>query len=101
MNEHTNKKVICVKDIPSNLIEEAIFILKTDDENEKDTKVKESRKKIILSETEDFMKKYTNEFNKLQEEKAGIKNAKKELFIKSVLCALLIIFACYFVSLVI
>ena len=32
MNEHTNKKVICVKDIPSNLIEEAIFILKSDDE---------------------------------------------------------------------
>ena len=40
MNEHTNKKVICVRDIPSNLIEEAIFILKSDDEIEnKKTKV--------------------------------------------------------------
>ena len=26
MNTHTNRKVVCIKDIPSNLIEEAIFI---------------------------------------------------------------------------
>ena len=50
MNEHTNKKVICVRDIPSNLIEEAIFILKSDDEIE-NKKTKESRKQIILRET--------------------------------------------------
>ena len=47
MNEHTNKKVICVKDIPSNLIEEAIFILKSDDEIA-NKKTKESRKQMNL-----------------------------------------------------
>lgn len=100
MNEHTNRKVICVKDIPSNLIEEAIFILKSDDENKKNKQTKESRKQIILNETENFMKKYEDEFSKLQIERKDIESAKKEFLLKTVLCAVLVTLTCYFVSLV-
>ncbi len=55
---NTNKKVICIKDIPSNLIEEAIFILKNDMDMGKNTKHLETKKKIILQETKDFLRTY-------------------------------------------
>ena len=64
MKTHTNKKVICVKDIPSNLIEEAIFILKTDGIEENNSKLKFARKDIILKETEELVKEYSDEFDK-------------------------------------
>lgn len=98
MNEHTNKKVICVKDIPSNLIEEAIFILKSDAENE-NKKTKESRKQIILRETEDFVKKYTDEFDRLKNDEKDMAEYKKELKFKIVLCGVLVVAGCYLISL--
>lgn len=98
MNEHTNKKVICVKDIPSNLIEEAIFILKSDAENE-NKKTKESRKQIILRETEDFVKKYTDEFDRLKNDEKDMAEYKKELKLKMVLCGVLVVAGCYLISL--
>lgn len=98
MNEHTNKKVICVKDIPSNLIEEAIFILKSDAENE-NKKTKESRKQIILRETEDFVKKYTDEFDRLKSDEKDMAEYKKELKLKIVLCGVLVVAGSYLISL--
>lgn len=98
MNEHTNKKVICVKDIPSNLIEEAIFILKSDAENE-NKKTKESRKQIILRETEDFVKKYTDEFDRLKNDEKDRDEYKKELKLKMVLCGVMVVAGCYLISL--
>lgn len=98
MNEHTNKKVICVKDIPSNLIEEAIFILKSDDEIE-NKKTKESRKQIILRETEDFVKKYTDEFSRLKNDEKDIIDYKKDLKLKIIFCGVLVVVTCYLVSL--
>ena len=98
MNEHTNKKVICVRDIPSNLIEEAIFILKSDDEIE-NKKTKESRKQIILRETEDFVKKYTDEFSRLKNDEKDIIDYKKDLKFKIILCGVLVVVTCYLVSL--
>lgn len=98
MNEHTNKKVICVKDIPSNLIEEAIFILKSDDEIA-NKKTKESRKQIILRETEDFVKKYTDEFSRLKNDEKDVIEYKKDLKSKIILCGVLVVAMCYLVSL--
>lgn len=98
MNEHTNKKVICVKDIPSNLIEEAIFILKSDDEIA-NKKTKESRKQIILRETEDFVKKYTDEFSRLKNDEKDVIEYKKDLKSKIILCGVLVVVTCYLVSL--
>lgn len=57
-----NKNVICIKDIPSNLIEEAIFILKTNDEKEP---LKTKNKDIILNEADSIIKECST---KLQEE---------------------------------
>lgn len=98
MNEHTNKKVICVRDIPSNLIEEAIFILKSDDEIA-NKKTKESRKQIILRETEDFVKKYTDEFSRLKNDEKDVIEYKKDLKSKIILCGVLVVVTCYLVSL--
>lgn len=52
-----NKKVICIKDIPSNIIEEAIFILKAD---EKSTG-KARRKEFAMREAESFVTDYSKQ----------------------------------------
>ena len=79
------KKIICVKDIPSNLIEEAIFILKPNAVENKKVTIEEKFKEIVLGETEDI----TNEYiNRIQEEKLSEKNkadAKKRELKKEVL----------------
>lgn len=63
---NSDKKVICVKDIPSNIIEEAIFILKENIIEETDEENEERNKDIILTEAEDIVNEYINkmEFEK-------------------------------------
>lgn len=56
---HSDKKVICIKDIPSNIIEEAIFILKENSSYDKEEKL-ERNNEIILSEAENIVEEYIN-----------------------------------------
>lgn len=77
------KKIICVKDIPSNIIEEAIFILKSNIVDNKNTKFEMRTKEIILDEAEEIIDEY---LEKIQEERKTedskterIKQIKKEL----------------------
>ena len=51
MITNTNKNIICVKDIPSNIIEEAIFILKPNVDEE----CVDMRKEIAREEAEEFL----------------------------------------------
>lgn len=97
MNTHTNKKVICVKDIPSNLIEEAIFILKSDVVEDK----KGTRKEIILKETEELVREYSDEFSNMEIETYEEKNIKSDFKLKVVLSAILVVLVCYLISLII
>ena len=60
------KKIICVKDIPSNIIEEAIFILKSNIVDNKNTKFEMRTKEIILDEAEEIVDEY---LEKIQEER--------------------------------
>lgn len=99
MNTHTNKKVVCVKDIPSNLIEEAIFILKSDVVDDK--KSKGARREIILKETEDLVREYSDEFERLECEEETKKVITNELKLKIFLSALLVVLVCYLVSIII
>lgn len=99
MNTHTNKKVVCVKDIPSNLIEEAIFILKSDVVDDK--KSKGARREIILKETEDLVREYSDEFERLESEEENEKVITNELKLKIFLSALLVVLVCYLVSIII
>lgn len=55
---HLGKKIICVKDIPSNIIEEAIFILKSNVVENKNTKMEMRTKEIILNEAEEIVDEY-------------------------------------------
>ena len=64
---HINKNVVCIKDIPSNLIEEAIFILKTGTEGI-DKKWKKSKNEIIVQESNDLIDDFMISFKKKKEE---------------------------------
>ncbi len=101
MNTHTNKKVVCVKDIPSNLIEEAIFILKSDSMDSKNAKSKIARREIILKETEDLVNEYTNEFSKANIEDENKKYDFKNIKLKVILGGILVVLVCYLISLVV
>lgn len=52
------KKVICVRDIPSNMIEEAIFILKSDIFEKQENKYESKTKEILIKEAEEFVNEY-------------------------------------------
>lgn len=69
---HMGKKIICIKDIPSNIIEEAIFILKSDELKKRNPKLEMKTKEIILDEAEVIVDEYVK---KIQEEK----NREKEI----------------------
>lgn len=96
MITNTNKKVICVKDIPSNIIEEAIFILKTDITSSSE-KIEKKRKEIIESEAQNFLKDYMDEIPEyeINEEKRDFKNTK----IKVILVTIGVVALCYLISL--
>lgn len=97
MNTHTNKKVVCVKDIPSNLIEEAIFILKSDVIEDK----RGIRKEIILKETEELVREYSDEFDNMEIDDEEEKNIKTDLKLKIVLSAILVVLVCYLISIIV
>ena len=65
---HSDKKVICVKDIPSNIIEEAIFILKENVIENAEAEFEERNKEIILNEAEDIVEEYIQKLNCDEEE---------------------------------
>ena len=91
---HSDKKVICIKEIPSNLIDEAIFILNSNIvEKQKERKV-ETTKKIIIQEAENIVEEYLQQLNTANEE-ALLQSMKKKSFFKEIIyiVGLLIILA--------
>ena len=64
MITNTNKNIICVKNIPSNIIEEAIFILKPNVAEE----CLDIRKEIARDEAEEFLGEYVFDLENLQRE---------------------------------
>ncbi|MBR3887849.1 MAG: hypothetical protein IKJ32_01990 [Clostridia bacterium] len=83
MTSNTNKNVICVKDIPSNIIEEAIFILKEDiDEDTVDI-----RKEIARDEAEEFLSEYVIDLENIHR-----KNIKeKKINLKQILSGVILV----------
>lgn len=65
-----NKNVLLVKEIPSNLIEEAILILKTDDK-----KIKQKTREILMIEANEIINDCSN---KLQSEYDNLRKAERE-----------------------
>lgn len=73
-----SSNVVRIKDIPSNLIEEAIFILKTNiKEDEKSKEIKKHSKDIILKEAEEIINEYMMSAQKEHEEKRQIEREEK------------------------
>lgn len=82
---NSDKKVICVKDIPSNIIEEAIFILKENIIEDLDEENNERNKEIILTEAEDIVNEYINKMEYEKDEYKEVEeinniNIGKEIF---------------------
>lgn len=94
------KKIICVKDIPSNIIEEAIFILKSNVIENKNSKLEMKTKEIILDEAEEIVDEY---LEKIQQKKVELNNEERNRQIKKELIYIigLFIIACVCISIVI
>ena len=98
MTTNINKKVICVKDIPSNIIEEAIFILKSDVSKNEKNQLK--RKEIATKEVEYILNDYIEQMRKDEIEhrkRINSKNNKEKIF----LMGTVILAICYLVSIII
>ena len=67
MITRVSKNVVCIKNIPSNLIEEAFFILKSTNE-EQDDKLLGRKEEIITSEINEFINECVVKFQKEKEE---------------------------------
>lgn len=97
---HAGKKVICIKDIPSNLIEEAVFILKTNDKEPK-AEFEHKTKEIILEEAKNIISDYVIQMQIVNnnEEDANLKKLKQIKFEACYIIALFII-VCVCISVV-
>ena len=99
MTMNLGKKIISVKDIPSNLIEEAIFILKSDVIESKDTAIK---KEIILSEAEDIVNEYEMRVQVEKDiERQNKQNKIEQMKHEAIYLAVLFVFASIVISLLI
>lgn len=102
MNTSTNRKVVYIKDIPSNLIEEAIFILKSDVEESDNKKLNIARNEIILRETEDLVKEYEDEYDLIEiEDETPSSNIMNNFKLKMILAGVLVACTGYLISLIV
>ncbi len=102
MISHMGKKIICVKDLPSNMIEEAIFILKSDILESTNSKLESKVKDIILNEAEDIVMEYEKRIqieNNIENEK--YKNKLKNIKREAIYLAGLFAVACIAISIII
>jgi len=96
---NSDKKIICVKDIPSNLIDEAIFILKPN-MIEKKEENEEKSQEVLLLEAEDIVEEYLGKMNiENDEEYCEDDNQKKSLIkeVVYVISILAILAICIFI----
>ena len=66
------KKVIVIKDIPSNIIEEAVFTLKDNVEVNDTTPQSYMKYDSILSEAESLIEEYVNKYETIEIKKENI-----------------------------
>ena len=96
---HVGKKIICMKDIPSNLIEEAIFILKPNVTQKENDKFENKTKEIILDEAEYIVEQYAIKLNEKKDEE-NFKELSK-IYREAIYIIALLIFASVVISVII
>ena len=96
---HVGKKIICMKDIPSDLIEEAIFILKPNVTQKENDKFENKTKEIILDEAEYIVEQYAIKLNEKKDEEnfKELSKIKRE----AIYIIALLIFASVVISIII
>ena len=82
------KRIICIKEIPSNLIDEAIFILKPNAVEKKNNALEEKTKQIIMNEAQDITNEYVNTIQHEKNIEEQNENCKKRELQKEVLYVL-------------
>ena len=95
------KKIICVKDIPSNIIEEAIFILKSNVVENKNNKLEAKSKEIILDEAEEIVDEYLEKIQSEKDCKSKMNNEKTGRIKEIIYITGLVIIASICISIVI
>ena len=90
MTSNTNKNVICVRDIPSNIIEEAIFILKED----VDEDTVNIRKEIARDEAEEFLSEYVVDLENIHKKNTKVKN---KITLKQIACGIVALVVASFI----
>ena len=81
---------------------EAIFILKSDVVENKNSKSNFTRKEIILKETEDLVREYSDEFDRIEVEQEESKfKIVNDYKIKIVLATVLVLCVGYLISIII
>lgn len=103
MITRANKNVVCIRDIPSNLIEEAIFILKPNVKGEeKNAEIKRKSKEIIIKEAEEIINEYVStaerehELNR-QNEREKRRKIKK-IKTNTIFLSIVFVIACILIS---
>ena len=98
-----NKNVICIKDIPSNLIEEAIFILKSNDGKQNGFTIKAKNKDIVMAEINEIIKDCSEKLE-LDRERAKArekleKDKLKRIKLNTVASAIIVTLICFIIFL--
>ena len=96
MITNDGKRVVCFKEIPSNVIEEAIFILKPDFKGAQNEQLKKSKKAILLSEANELICFYDERMKQQQAQREEYWRKQK---IKIVGYAVIFAVVCFLISL--
>lgn len=99
---HSDKRVVCVKDIPSNIIDEAIFILKENIVENQEEESEEKNREIILSEAEEIVNEYISKMQYETEEEIEEETNNHSSLIKEIIyiAGLLIILGICLISVI-
>ncbi|MBQ9267797.1 MAG: hypothetical protein IJ217_05955 [Clostridia bacterium] len=96
-----SKNVVCIKDIPSNLIEEAFFILK-ESSGETEGKYTSKRKEIVMSEINeminDYAQKIQNEKNEQRKKEIEARDKLRKVKLKTLVIAAAFIVSCLIIA---
>lgn len=106
MTKSCSRRIVVLRDIPSNIIEEAILVLKNEsnvvvekDALEKD-KIEKKRDFLIIKEAETIINSFVNDNNKLSHKTSSIKNLSRRWYIDLLINTSLIVGISVFIYLI-
>ncbi len=105
MTKSCSRRIVVLRDIPSNIIEEAILVLKNESTVvEKDTleknKIEKKRDFLIIKEAETIINSFVNDNNKLSNKTSSIRKLSRRWYIDLLINTTLIVGISVFIYLI-